>query len=319
MAAPRKRTARKTTTSRSRTPAKSGRSSASFVAMGIIAGLAIAILFYTILIRQDANLAKDSGSQYVHTPNQPHLLNPLPPRPSDDSSSPPVAPPKVVETRPIEPQPSIAESTAQIGTQTPTTQAPTTAATPPPPQEAPKPSTTPPKATEPRVTQQTPSTTTAPAKQPTPKITEDAIGNLIAQNEKAAQNQPRPQSTSKQDNPDHVGALLKTMPAASVDTKVKNTSNTAKAPVEKKLTLSSVPSLQKPFYLQAGPYKAETEADAMRAQLLLLGHSTATVHKSLVNNQTVYRVRTGPYTTSAELNKAQKSMGDSKLKLSPIQ
>ena len=52
MAAPRKRTAKKTTASRRRSSSKSGRGSTSFVAMGMIAGLAIAILFYTIFIRE---------------------------------------------------------------------------------------------------------------------------------------------------------------------------------------------------------------------------------------------------------------------------
>ncbi|MDO5666813.1 MAG: SPOR domain-containing protein [Alcaligenaceae bacterium] len=333
MAAPRKRTARKTTTSRSRAPVKSGRSSASVLAMGMIAGLAVAILFYAIFIRQDANLSKGSGSQYAHTPNQPHLLNPLPPRPRDDSASAgevaqsqPTSPRTIESVQQTPPPVSIAESTARDSTK-PATQA-----------QAPAPTTTAPKASEPSVTKTpapTPSPSTAakaptPApKQPQPRITEDAIGNLIAQNERAAKS-PAPASTPKttptpapKDNADHVGALIKTMPSgSSTDTATSTTTKSATinpAPTpEKTIALNPIPTEQRPFYLQTGPYKAETEADAMRAQLLLLGHSNASVHKALVNNQTIYRVRIGPYTSDKSLKDTQKTLEAAKLKLSPV-
>lgn len=312
MATPRKRTARKTTTSRRRATAKSGRSNTSFLAMGMIAGLAVAILFYTIFIRQDANLSKSSGSQYAHTPNQPHLLNPLPPRPrealvpADKTTQSPAS-------RSLEPVPqtkppiSIAESTAGDRTSpAANATAPQTTTSGPAPAIA-------------------PSTPSKPASEPKqPPITEDPIGNLIAQNERT-QKSPTPTRqvtpSATKDDADHVGALIKTMPSDNSTTTTITTTKSATvvaAVPEKTIALSPAPTQQQPFYLQTGPYKSENEADAIRAELLLLGHSNATVHKALVNNQTVYRVRIGPYTSSNTLNKTQKALEATKLKLSPV-
>lgn len=324
MAAPRKRTTRsRTTTSRGRTTAKSGRNTTSFLAMGVITGLAIAILFYAIFIRQDANLSKGSGTQYAHTPNQPHLLNPLPPKPTPEP-----APASSSVTRTTEPQQqapiSVAESTARtqitpsVPSTTPTTQA---------------------KTPEPRITKTPAPTASSPvapstpaSKQPKSSISEDPIGSLIARNEqRAAPTKNNTPTTTRQtapsatkDNADHVGALIKTIPSSNstttTTTTTTNVNKTATIPVtpEKTIALSPVPTPQTPFYLQTGSYKTENEADAMRAQLLLLGHSNASVHKALVNNQTVYRVRIGPYTSSAKLNEVQKNLETAKLKLNPV-
>lgn len=327
MAAPRKRTTKRTTATRSRTPAKSGRSSTSFVAMGILAGLAIAILFYAILIRQDANLAKGTVPQYAHTPNQTDVLTPLPPRPREEaaparSPAQSQAPAQSVVEAPAKPQQSIAEETAQLSPRQATT----------PPAKTPEQ----PKAPVAAATK-APSTQTAPTKKPAPSMTEDAIGNLIIQNEKSAQRQtpkPTPQakapvapspSSAAKDDADHLGALIKTIPpvaaspsvskAANISTKQNSAIN---AVPEKTIALKPVPTKETPFYLQSASYKSADEADTMRAQLLLLGYSTAYTHKGLVNNQTVYRVRVGPYTSSAELEKAKKNLTAAKLKLSPV-
>lgn len=327
MAAPRKRTAKKTTSSRSRTPAKSGRSSSSFVAMGILAGLAIAILFYTIVIRQDANLTKGNVPQYAHTPEQTNVLNPLPPRPRQEPAR---APAPTVAQTPSEPPLSIAESLAQQN-------APQSTSTPP----------SKPNATEaPKSTAQAkaPSPQSAPAKQtaPQPSMTEDTIGKLIAQNQKSAPASASTKSTATpKDDADHLGALISTIPSASSSTNSTSTSSNntdtssankvTKTPTtvskqnssvnavpEKTIALNPVPTKERPLYLQTASYKTENEADAMRAELLLAGHSTANVRKALVNNKTVYRVRIGPYTSSSEFEKAQKNLEATKLKLSPV-
>lgn len=333
MAAPRKRTAKKTTSSRSRTPAKSGRSSSSFVAMGILAGLAIAILFYTIVIRQDANLTKGNVPQYAHTPEQTNVLNPLPPRPRQESaptSAPTTSPAPTLAQTPSEPPLSIAESLAQQN-------APQSTSTPP----------SNPNATEaPKSTAQAkaPSPQSAPAKQtaPQPSMTEDTIGKLIAQNQKSAPASASTKSTATpKDDADHLGALISTIPSASSSTNSTSTSSNntdtssankvTKTPTtvskqnssvnavpEKTIALNPVPTKERPLYLQTASYKTENEADAMRAELLLAGHSTANVRKALVNNKTVYRVRIGPYTSSSEFEKAQKNLEATKLKLSPV-
>ena len=326
MAAPRKRTARKTTSSRSRTPAKSGRSSSSFVAMGILAGLTIAILFYAIFIRQDANLTKGNAPQYAHTPNQTNVLTPLPPRPRQDSaptsapeltSTPaPTSAPTVVQT-PSEPPQSIAESLAQQNT-------------------SPQPTTSPSKAKAVEAPKSTTQTTRTKPTAPQPSMTEDTIGKLIAQNQTLAPVPTQSKSAPPKDNADHLGALISTMPSvapsnsnSSSDTSATNKITKTTTTVskqnsvlnvvpEKSIALAPVPTKERPFYLQTSSYKTENEADAMRAQLLLAGHSTANVRKALVNNQTVYRVRIGPYTSSSEFEKTRKNLEAAKFKLSPV-
>jgi cell division protein FtsN len=308
MATARKRTTKRTTASRSRSPAKSGRSNASFLAMGILAGLTIAILFYTVLIRQDANLTKGGGGpQYAHTPSQQNILTPLPPRPQHT-----VTP--TTRSVEVEPQPqtpiSIAESTALERPVAPT----------------PAPSTQP-KAPEQRVTRApAPTPTPAPApRQPKPSISEDPIGTLIAQNERRAAPatsapKPAPKATPK-DNVDHVGALIQTIPANGTTAATVTPNKVAPAVAampEKTVALGPAPTAQNPFYLQTGAYKTENEADAVRAQLLLMGHNNASIQKALVNKQTVYHVRVGPYNSSASLQAAQKSLEAAKLKFSPV-
>ncbi|AVL72010.1 hypothetical protein CEQ07_11625 [Oligella urethralis] len=329
MAAPRKRTARKTTTARSRASTTSGRSSTSFIAMGMIAGLAVAILFYAIFIRQDANLSKGSTPNYAHTPNQPHILNPLPPKPRETGAN------VATDSKPSSPAPVSEPSatTPRLSTTSPT----------PSPEAAPTPELATKRTPEPVIAPskpapERPAVTTAPApkapskapaetKAPQPRLTEDPIGNLIAQHERpsksASPSAPKAAPSKPKEDADHLGALLKTMPAESNTSTRTVTAAAATKPAastpESKLSLNPVPTEQRPFYLQTAAYASENEADAVRAELLLLGHSSASVHKALVNNKTVYRVRIGPYTTSSALNQSQKALQATKLKFHPVQ
>lgn len=360
MAAPRKRTARKTTSSRSRAPVNSGRSSSSFIAMGMIAGLAVAILFYAIFIRQDASLSKGTTANYAHTPNQPHLLNPLPPKPSETQSTKAAISPAETQTgiaeagassdsKPspapvLEPKPSTEPRMTKAPTKPAAEQTPSSVittkplaeqapATPAPGKAAPERSTA--ATTTPKAT----SKVAGETKQPQPRITEDPIGSLIAQNERpqkvAPAGAPKTAPAKAKEEADHLGALLKTIPterstsnitagspattAANTTAKAATNAKPTASPPESKLSLSPAPTEQRPFYLQTAPYQSENDADAVRAQLLLLGHSSAAVHKALVNNKTVYRVRIGPYTTSNALNQTRKSLEAAKLKLHPVQ
>lgn len=287
MAAPSKRTAKKTTASRRRSSSKSGRGSTSFVAMGMIAGLAIAILFYTIFIREDAKLTTNNAPRYTHTPNQSNVLNPLPPKQKAE-----------IQTQT---QPSITESQTKQ-------------------EKDVKSAVIPKQATPPKVISK-------PSEKP--NLGEDTIGKLIAEKEKkskASNKDAQKPNTKTKDDADHVGALIKTIPSSNTDSDddkikgiiTKQNNNVNAVVADKAIALNPAPSKERPFYLQAGPYKNENEADTMRAQLLLLGYNTANVHKALVNNKTVYGVRVGPYNSSTEFEKAQKNLEAAKLKLNPI-
>lgn len=58
------------------------------------------------------------------------------------------------------------------------------------------------------------------------------------------------------------------------------------------------------YRLQAGSFRSETDADRMRAQLILEG-LPAYLESSTVGSSTWYRVFVGPFTNRSKMNKAQ--------------
>lgn len=67
-------------------------------------------------------------------------------------------------------------------------------------------------------------------------------------------------------------------------------------------------AIQERFLLQAGSFRSESDAERMRAQLLLSG--LPNVHTSRVDgeNGIWYRVRTGPFNNRSELNSARNQL-----------
>lgn len=64
------------------------------------------------------------------------------------------------------------------------------------------------------------------------------------------------------------------------------------------------------FFLQAGSFRKETDADKVRAQIILLGQSVS-VESGTVKDETWYRVLVGPFSNREELTKAQKQLAGS--------
>lgn len=64
------------------------------------------------------------------------------------------------------------------------------------------------------------------------------------------------------------------------------------------------------FMLQAGAFRATEDADAMRAQLAMLGLD-AKIYPVEASGVTFYRVRLGPYGQRADLERIQKQLTDS--------
>ncbi|WP_260959606.1 SPOR domain-containing protein [Pseudomonas citri] len=64
------------------------------------------------------------------------------------------------------------------------------------------------------------------------------------------------------------------------------------------------------FFLQAGSFRKEADADKVRAQIILLGQSVS-VESGTVKDETWYRVLVGPYSNREELTKAQKQLAGS--------
>jgi cell division protein FtsN len=66
------------------------------------------------------------------------------------------------------------------------------------------------------------------------------------------------------------------------------------------------------YVLQAGSYRNLPDADRVRAQLALQGIE-ATIQKVTVDNDTWHRVRIGPVTNLAELNKLRKRLAEAEV------
>lgn len=78
------------------------------------------------------------------------------------------------------------------------------------------------------------------------------------------------------------------------------------------LTPPPAPPVAKPaavitFFLQAGSFRKQADAEKVRAQIILLGQ-TATVESGTVKDETWYRVLVGPFSNREQLTIAQKQL-----------
>lgn len=71
------------------------------------------------------------------------------------------------------------------------------------------------------------------------------------------------------------------------------------------------------YYLQAGAFRAESDAEAMRARVLMLGLN-ARVEAATVNGTTLHRVRVGPFKGLDDMNQARSRLGSEKIETSVV-
>lgn len=81
------------------------------------------------------------------------------------------------------------------------------------------------------------------------------------------------------------------------------------------LTPPPAPPVIKPaattqFFLQAGSFRKQTDADKVRAQIILLGQAVQ-VESGTVREETWYRVLVGPFSNRQQLTTAQKQLAGS--------
>lgn len=78
------------------------------------------------------------------------------------------------------------------------------------------------------------------------------------------------------------------------------------APAEAKPADTKVKtSVQEPIYLQAGAFQKPTDADNLKAKLALLGLEASVQEVEIPEKGRMYRVRTGPYSSIEDLNRAR--------------
>ncbi|MGB6105560.1 MAG: SPOR domain-containing protein, partial [Pusillimonas sp.] len=74
---------------------------------------------------------------------------------------------------------------------------------------------------------------------------------------------------------------------------------------------------QTTYYLQAGAFRSENDAEAVKARILLLG-LPAVVQKAQSNGSTINRVRVGPFKGIDEMNRSRARLGEEKIESSVV-
>lgn len=71
------------------------------------------------------------------------------------------------------------------------------------------------------------------------------------------------------------------------------------------------------YYLQAGAFRSDSEAQAMQARILLLGLPVA-IQKATVNGESINRVRVGPFKGIDDMNRSRAKLGEEKITTSVV-
>jgi cell division protein FtsN len=71
----------------------------------------------------------------------------------------------------------------------------------------------------------------------------------------------------------------------------------------------------KPFYLQVASFKAEADADALRAKIVLAGGAAEVVAMDIPDKGTYFRVRVGPFADQEELGRTRQQLQEAGIDL----
>ncbi|WP_454692817.1 SPOR domain-containing protein [Achromobacter aegrifaciens] len=138
-------------------------------------------------------------------------------------------------------------------------------------------------------------------------------------------------ATSKGDDTpaklDDLGALIATLPtskapavasaapAAAPSQAPTPISKAAPAPAPKPAATAS--AANGTYYLQAGAFRGENDAESLKARIILLGLPVA-VHKAEVNGKPINRVRVGPFARLDDMNRARGRLGENKIETAVV-
>jgi cell division protein FtsN len=71
------------------------------------------------------------------------------------------------------------------------------------------------------------------------------------------------------------------------------------------------------YQLQAGAFRQQEDAEAMKGKLSLLGYESRILNAQ-VNGETLYRVRVGPYKQFEDMNKAKSRLSENRIEVTVI-
>ncbi|MFD4836386.1 SPOR domain-containing protein [Achromobacter sp. NPDC058515] len=119
---------------------------------------------------------------------------------------------------------------------------------------------------------------------------------------------------------DDLGALIATLPTS----KAPAAAPAASAPAAAPTPISKAAPAAKPapaatgtYYLQAGAFRGENDAESLKARIILLGLPVA-VQKAEVNGKPINRVRVGPFARLDDMNRARGRLGENKIETAVV-
>lgn len=127
---------------------------------------------------------------------------------------------------------------------------------------------------------------------------------------------------------DDLGALIATLPstnkpqAAGPSQTPAQTQNPSPTPLSKPAptpapAAKAAPAATGSYYLQAGAFRGESDAESLRARIILLGLPVA-VQKAEVNGKPLNRVRVGPFARLDDMNRARGRLGENKIETAVV-
>lgn len=127
---------------------------------------------------------------------------------------------------------------------------------------------------------------------------------------------------------DDLGALIATLPstnkpqAAAPSQTPAQTQNPSPTPLSKPAptpapAAKAAPAATGTYYLQAGAFRGESDAESLRARIILLGLPVA-VQKAEVNGKPLNRVRVGPFARLDDMNRARGRLGENKIETAVV-
>ncbi|ARP92965.1 SPOR domain-containing protein [Bordetella genomosp. 13] len=125
----------------------------------------------------------------------------------------------------------------------------------------------------------------------------------------------QPQPGKPSGPPDDLGALIATLPPSSepAPAEAPGPAPNAKPATQPAAKPTATPSQQSGnYYLQAGAYRGQQDAESLRARILLLGLPVA-VQRAESNGVQINRVRVGPFAKLDDMNRARVRLSENKI------
>ncbi|WP_175211015.1 SPOR domain-containing protein, partial [Achromobacter mucicolens] len=125
---------------------------------------------------------------------------------------------------------------------------------------------------------------------------------------------------------DDLGALIATLPtsrppaaapASPAATASAPTPISKAAPAATASAKPATPAATGTYYLQAGAFRGENDAESLKARIILLGLPVA-VQKAELNGKPINRVRVGPFARLDDMNRARGRLGENKIETAVV-